>query len=224
MIVFLIVFGKWQIYQVVSYPIFSYVALVPWTYFSTAMTKSTQSLIGSSRIFTKVYFQTYHTYYTFSSDLLDFFIALIIVFLLMVYGIAITPLLWLPLLVMIMVFTSTGIGLWLSSLAIQYRDVRHAIQFLSQLLMYAAPVVWPVTLLTENFGDKILFWYGLYPLAGVIEGFRSALIGVNPMPWDLIITGFLSSLTILITGAFYFKLKERFFADVHNKILNMMIL
>ena len=219
MIVFSIVFGKMANIPSdgIPYPIFSYAALVPWTYFSTAMTKSTQSLIGSSRIFTKVYFPRLIIPITpVLSGLLDFFIALIIVFLLMgFYGIAITPnILWLPLLVMIMVITSTGIGLWLSSLAIQYRDVRHAIQFLSQLLMYAAPVVWPVTLLTENFGDKILFWYGLYPLAGVIEGFRSALIGVNPMPWDLIITGFLSSLTILITGAFYFKRKERFFADV----------
>ena len=219
MIIFSIVFGKMAKIPSdgIPYPIFSYAALVPWTYFSTAMTKSTQSLIGNSRIFTKVYFPRLIIPITpVLSGLLDFFIALIIVFLLMgYYGIAITPnILWLPLLIMIMVITSTGIGLWLSSLAIQYRDVRHAIQFLSQLLMYAAPVVWPVTLLTENFGDRILFWYGLYPLAGVIEGFRSALIGVNPMPWELIFMGFFSSLTILVTGAFYFKRKERFFADV----------
>ena len=219
MIIFSIVFGKMAKIPSdgIPYPIFSYAALVPWTYFSTAMTKSTQSLIGNSRIFTKVYFPRLIIPITpVLSGLLDFFISLIIVFLLMgYYGIAITPnILWLPLLIMIMVITSTGIGLWLSSLAIQYRDVRHAIQFLSQLLMYAAPVVWPVTLLTENFGDRIIFWYGLYPLAGVIEGFRSALIGVNPMPWELIFMGFFSSLTILVTGAFYFKRKERFFADV----------
>ena len=219
MIIFSIVFGKMAKIPSdgIPYPIFSYAALVPWTYFSTSMTKSTQSLIGSSSIFTKVYFPRLIIPITpVLSGLLDFFIALIIVFLMMgFYGIAITAnILWLPLLIMIMVITSTGIGLWLSSLAIQYRDVRHAIQFLSQLLMYAAPVVWPVTLLTENFGDRILFWYGLYPLAGVIEGFRSALIGVNPMPWELIVVGFFSSLTILVTGAFYFKRKERFFADV----------
>mgnify|MGYP001990633423 CR=1 FL=1 len=113
-----------------------------------------------------------------------------------------------------MIITSAGIGMWLSALAIQYRDVRHAINFLSQLMMYAAPVVWPVSLLHEKFGESFSFWYGLYPMAGVIEGFRSALIGHNSMPWNLIGMGTLTAVTLFVTGAFYFRRKERIFADV----------
>ncbi len=100
--------------------------------------------------------------------------------------------------------------MWLLALAIQYRDVKHAIQFISQLLMYAAPVVWPVSLIPEQY--RLLC--GLYPMAGVIEGFRSSLIGTNPMPWDLILMGALSAFLIAFSGALYFRRLERIFADV----------
>ena len=219
MIVFSIIFGG--LAQVPSdgipYPVFSYVALVPWTYFSTAMTKSTQSLIGSTSIFTKVYFPRLIIPLTpIISGLVDFIIALGVVGFLMAYF-HIVPtwnILWLPLLVIIMIMTSAGIGMWLSAMAIQYRDVRYAIQFMSQLLMYAAPVVWPLSLLSEKFGDNIAMWYGLYPMVGVIEGFRSALIGTNPMPWNLIMMGAISGSVLLLTGSLYFRRKERIFADV----------
>ena len=85
-----------------------------------------------------------------------------------------------------MILTSAGIGMWLSALAIQYRDIPHGIQFMSQILMYAAPVVWPVSLIGEKFGESVKLIYGLYPMVGVIEGFRSSLLDSNPMPWDLI--------------------------------------
>jgi len=219
MIVFSIVFGG--LAKVPSdgipYPVFSYVALVPWTYFSTAMTKSTQSLIGGAGIFTKVYFPRLIIPLTpVIAGLVDFIIALGVVGVLMAYFHIVPTLnvLWLPLLVIIMIMTSAGIGMWLSALAIQYRDIRHAIQFMSQLLMYAAPVVWPVSLLSEKFGDSVLLWYGLYPMVGVIEGFRSALIGTNPMPWNLILMGAISGMFLLLTGALYFRRKERIFADV----------
>ena len=102
--------------------------------------------------------------------------------------------LWIPLLVFIMIITSAGVGMWLSGLAIQYRDVRHATQFLSQILMYAAPVVWPISLIADKFGTNAEKIYALYPMAGVIEGFRSALLGNNPMPWDIITIGGFSAL------------------------------
>jgi len=219
MIIFSIIFGNLAKIPSdgIPYPVFSYVALVPWIYFSTAMTKSTQSLIGGAGIFTKVYFPRLIIPLTpVIAGLVDFIIALGVVGILMTYF-HIAPtwnILWLPLLVIIMIMTSAGIGMWLSALAVQYRDVRHAIQFLAQILMYAAPVVWPVSLLSEKFGDSIAFWYGLYPMAGVIEGFRSALIGTNPMPWSLIGLGALSGSILFITGAFYFRRKERIFADV----------
>ncbi|MFC1843856.1 ABC transporter permease, partial [Thermodesulfobacteriota bacterium] len=127
------------------------------------------------------------------------------------YGIAPTlNIIFLPLLIMLVILTASGIGMWLSALAIQYRDVNHAITFIVQLLMYAAPVVWPVSLIP----DKYRLVYGLYPMAGVIEGFRSALLGTNPMPWDLILMGTMTALLISVSGAFYFKRMERIFADV----------
>jgi lipopolysaccharide transport system permease protein len=219
MIIFSVIFGKLAKIPSdgIPYPIFSYTALVPWTYFASSMTKSTGSLVGNAGIFTKVYFPRLIIPITpVIAGLVDFAIALVIVFFLMAfYGIAPTlNILWLPMLTLIMIMTATGIGMWLSALAIQYRDVRHAINFLSQLMMYAAPVVWPVSLLNEKFGDNFAFWYGLYPMAGVIEGFRSALIGQNPMPWTLIMMGAITGLTLFISGAFYFKRKEHIFADV----------
>ena len=219
MIVFSVVFGNLANVSSdgIPYPIFSYVALVPWTYFSTSLTKSTQSLVSSAAIFTKVYFPRIIVPLTpVIASLIDFVIALGVVVLLMIYyGIAPTlNVLWLPLLVVLMVMTSSGIGMWLSALAIQYRDIRHSVQFLTQLLMYAAPVVWPVSLIGEKFGDSAKLIYGLYPMAGVIEGFRSALLGHNPMPWDLIGMGSISAGILFIAGALYFRRKERLFADV----------
>jgi lipopolysaccharide transport system permease protein len=219
MIVFSIVFGGLASVPSdgIPYPVFSYVALVPWTYFSTTLTKSTQSLVTGSAIFTKVYFPRIIIPLTpVFSGLVDFVIALSVVGLLMAYF-AIVPtinILWLPLLIILMTLTVGGIGMWLSALAIQYRDIGLATQFFTQLLMYSAPVVWPVTLITEKFGESAKLVYGLYPMVGVIEGFRSALIGHNPMPWDIIGMGSISATILFISGAFYFKRKERIFADV----------
>lgn len=219
MVVFSIVFGSLAKIPSdgIPYPIFSYAALIPWTYFSTAMTTSTQSLIDMTGIFTKVYFPRLIIPLTpVLSKLVDFGISFVILFVLMAwYGIVPTiNILWVPLLILLMILTASGIGMWLSALAIQYRDIPHGIQFLSQLLMYAAPVVWPVSLVSEKFGVSAKLIYGLYPMAGVIEGFRSSLIGHNPMPWDLIGIGAISAVILFLTGALYFRRKERIFADV----------
>ena len=201
----------------VPYPIFSYAALIPWTYFSTTMTFSSQSLIAGTGIITKVYFpRLIIPLVPVLSKMVDFLISFTIYFILMAwYGFVPTSnIVWIPILIALMMLASSGIGMWLSALAIQYRDIPHGIQFLSQILLYAAPVVWPISLISEKFGQNIKLIYGLYPMAGVIEGFRSALIGHNAMPWDLIGMGDISSLFLFFTGAFYFKKKERIFADV----------
>ena len=104
--------------------------------------------------------------------------------------------------------------MWLSALAVQYRDVKHALSFLIQLLMFAAPVVWPLSSFTERFGETATLIYSLYPMVGVIEGFRAALLSTNPMPWTLIGIGSISALFIAISGAYYFKRMESIFADV----------
>lgn len=215
MIVFSIVFGRLAGVPSdgVPYPIFSYAALVPWTYFSTAMTESTQSLINNLNMLTKVYFPRLVIPMTpVLAKLVDFGIAFVLLLLMMMWF-SIVPtweVVFLPLLVVLMMLTASGVGMWLSALAIQYRDVRFAIPFISQLLMYAAPVVWPASLVPQQL--RVL--YGFYPMAGVIEGFRSALLNTNPMPWDLIIPGTFSALVVAISGAFYFRRLERIFADV----------
>jgi len=219
MVVFSVIFGN--LAKVPSdgipYPIFSFAALLPWNYFSQSMINSTNSLISNSSVFTKVYFPRIVIPLTpILSKLLDFSIAFLILALLMLYfGILPTfNIIYLPLLIILMILTSSGIGMWLSALAIQYRDIKFAVHFLSQLLMYAAPVVWPTSLIEKNFGYTAKLVYALYPLAGIIEGFRAALLSKTLMPWDLISIGAFSSLIIFISGLFYFKRTERIFADV----------
>ena len=201
----------------IPYPLFSYVALVPWTYFSTAMTRSTQSLVANAGIISKVYFPRLIIPITpVISGMIDFIISFSVIGVLMAYY-SIMPtinIIFLPILILMMVLTSAGIGMWLSALAIQYRDINFIVQFLAQLLMYAAPVVWPVSLLDNKFDFPIRLYYGLYPMAGVIEGFRAALLKSSDMPWDLIGMGSISTMIIFISGALYFKSKEPIFTDV----------
>ena len=219
MIIFSVVFGGLAKIPSdgIPYPIFSYAALIPWTYFSATMNASTQSLISGKGIFTKVYFPRLIIPLTpVFSKLVDFTIAFIILFGLMAwYGISPTVnIVFLPILILMMILTASGVGMWLSAMAIQYRDIPQGVGFLSQLLMYAAPVVWPLSLLQERFGESATLIYGIYPMAGVIEGFRSALLGHNPMPWELIGIGTITALFMFISGALYFKSKERIFVDV----------
>tara|TARA_Y100000031_G_scaffold82821_1_gene91132 strand:+ start:305 stop:1159 length:855 start_codon:yes stop_codon:yes gene_type:complete len=219
MVVFSVVFGGLAKIPSdgIPYPIFSYTALIPWTYFAAAMNASTQSLISGKGIFTKVYFPRLIIPLTpVISKLVDFAIAFVILFGLMAwYGISLTVnLVFLPILILMMMLTASGIGMWLSAMAIQYRDIPQGVGFLSQLLMYAAPVVWPLSLLKERFGESAVLVYGIYPMAGVIEGFRSALLNHSPMPWELIGIGILTAIFLFISGALYFKSKERFFVDV----------
>jgi lipopolysaccharide transport system permease protein len=215
MIVFSVVFGRLAKVPSdgVPYPIFSYVALIPWTYFSTALTGSTSSLISNANMLTKVYFPRLIIPMTpVLAGLVDFAIAFSVLAVMMVWYQMVPTIyvIFLPVLILLMILTASGIGMWLSALAIQYRDVRHAMGFVVQLLMYAAPVVWPVSLIP----DKYRLIYGIYPMVGVIEVFRSALLGTQPMPWDLILVGTVSASCIAVSGAFYFRRMERIFADV----------
>ena len=218
MVIFTIIFGKFagiqeRIDGKIPYALFSFVALVPWTYFSSALTNATNSLVSGQVFITKVYFPRVIIPLTpILSKLVDFSIAFVIMLALMFYyGIALTPLVVvIPLLVVIMVMASFGMGLWLSALSIQYRDINQMMAFLAQLLMYLAPVIWPLSLLPE----KYRLIYGLYPMVGVIEGFRACLLGTSAIPWDLIGMGSITSVILLLTGLVYFRNKEKIFADV----------
>ena len=197
----------------VPYVIFSFAAMVPWNYFSNTLTESSNSLIQNANMITKVYFPRLVLPLSAAfSKLLDFAIGLIVLTGFMIYYQFIPSwgILVMPLLIFILLLASLGLGMILSAMAVQYRDVKHAVSFVVQLLMYAAPVVYPTSKVPADWQ----FWYSLNPMVGVIEGFRSALLGTQPMPWDWIGTGALVSLALFIFGAFYFRRMEKVFADV----------
>ena len=215
MIVFTVIFGKLVKINTngMDYAVFSYTALVPWAYFSNSLMLTTGSLIQNSNLLSKVFFpRIVLPMSTVLSTLVDFFIAFILVIVFMIWY-QVSPTLWvlfLPALLLLMVVLSVSLGSLFTALAIQYRDVRHGISFLVQGMMYASPVVYPVSIIP----DKYRLIYGLNPMAGVIEGFRSALLGATPMPWDLIIVGTIVTLVLAVIGLTYFKFTERIFADV----------
>ena len=219
MIIFSVIFGKLAEISSdgIPYPVFSFAAILPFNYFSQSLSGASNSLVGSTSVFTKVYFPRILIPLTpVFSKLADFFIAFLVLIAMMIYYqiIPTINLIFLPMLILLMILSSVGIGMWLSSLAIQYRDVKFAIGFITTLLMYAAPVVFPASLILNKFGYDLYLLYGLYPMVGVIEGFRSCLLGFNPMPWDLIGMGSISAVIFFISGAYYFKKTERIFADV----------
>lgn len=215
MIVFTIVFGR--LAKIESdgspYAIFSYTALVPWTYFSSALTQATGSLVQNSNILSKVYFPRLIMPLSATfAKLIDFSIAMLLIFGLMAWF-RITPnilLVMLPVLILIMIVTAAGLGIGLTAMGIRFRDIKYGIGFAVRILMYASPVVYPASLIP----DQYRIWYGLNPMVGVIEGFRSAFLGINPMPWDLIAVGSGVAIVIFISGTFYFRRMERIFADV----------
>ena len=215
MIVFTIVFGNLAKISSdgVPYAIFSYTALVPWTYFSGALTSASGSLLSASGMMTKVYFpRLVIPIAPIISKLVDFGIAFVIL-LGMTFYFGFWPsnqIIYLPFLIFLMMLTASGMGMWLTAMAIQYRDIHYAMSFFVQLLMYAAPVVYPASNIPEPF--RLI--YGCFPMAGVIEGFRSILLQTNPMPWNLIGMGSIVSALLFISGAFYFRRMEQYFSDV----------
>ncbi len=215
MIIFTIVFGKFAHIgsDGAPYAIFSFAALVPWTYFSNALNESADSLVSNANMISKVYFpRLILPMAGVGSKLLDFAIASIILAGMMVWF-GVTPtwgVLAIPLLVLLMMLTAAGLGMWFTALSSQYRHDKLAMSFVVQSLMYAAPVVYSVTLIPEKY--RLL--YAIYPMVGVIEGFRSALLGTRPMPWAMLAVSATSALAIALSGCFYFRNRERLFADV----------
>lgn len=214
-IVFTIVFGRLAKIgsDGVPYAPFVFAALVPWTYFANAVTDGVVSLVGEAGMIRKVYFpRLYMPLSSVAAKLIDFGIAMLCtVFVMVAYQQSPTwNLLLLPMLIGLMVAAAAGFSLWLSTLAIQYRDVKHAVPFFVQMGMYASPVVYPLS----RVPDEYRLVYGLNPMVGVIEGFRSALLGTGSMPWDLLAVGATVSAVLVVTGLAYFRRRERLFADV----------
>jgi lipopolysaccharide transport system permease protein len=216
MVVFSILFGR--LAKVPSdgipYPIFVYAGLLPWNYFSTALSNSGNSLVASSNLITKIYFPRLIIPTGASlSSLLDFFIAsVILIGMMFFYHFSPNALgmIMIPFLVFLIFIVAVGCGLWLSAFNVEYRDIQHVIPFLVQIWMFVTPVIYPVTL----FPEKYRWILSLNPMGGIIEAFRAATLGHQPINWYSLMISSAIGFTIFFTGILYFRKVERSFADV----------
>lgn len=215
MVVFTLFFGRLAKIPSdgIPYPIFVYAGLLPWTYFANALAASGNSLVGSSHLITKVYFPRLIIPAASSlAGLLDFFIAMLVLGALMIYyhfipsiGIFIFPVL-----VGLTFLCALGVGLWLSALNVQYRDIRYVIPFLVQVWMFVSPVIYPVSMVQR----KYQWLLALNPMGGVIRAYRAALLGHIPIDWFLLGLSTAIIFAILVSGLYYFRRMEKHFADV----------
>jgi lipopolysaccharide transport system permease protein len=197
----------------VPYPLFSLAALVPWTYFSTGIGQAANSLVGNQHLLRKVYFPRLAlplaAVLAAGVDFLIAFALLLIACL--AYGVTPGPrALWLLPVTALALAAALGVGLWLAAYNVRYRDVRYALPFLTQLWLYATPVVYPSSLLPSEWRT----FAALNPLVGVVEGFRWALLGTASRPGPLLAVSALSALALLASGVAYFRRVERHFADI----------
>ena len=196
----------------IPYPIFTFCALLPWQLFAHALTESSNSLVANERLITKVYFpRLVVPMSAVLGGLVDFAVAFVILLVMMFYyGIVPTwAIVALPAFILLAIMTALGVGLWLSALNVKYRDVRYTINFLIQFWLFATPVAYPSSLVPERWRAL----YGLNPMAGVVDGFRWALLGKQP-PGAMLAVSVGVVVAILIGGLYYFRRMEQEFADV----------
>ncbi len=197
----------------VPYPVFAYTALLPWQFFANALTQSGNSLVGSQNLITKVYFpRLVIPIAAVAGGLVDFGIAFVVLLgMMLYYGIAPTlAILTLPLFLILALALALGVGLWLSALNVIYRDVRYTLPFLTQFWLFATPIAYPSSLVPEQWQAL----YGLNPMAGVVDGFRWALLGTTTPSWSLLFVSGAVVAILLVGGLYYFRRTERGFADV----------
>lgn len=197
----------------VPYPLFSLAALVPWTFFSQGLIQSANSLVGSQNLVTKVYFPRLAIpVAAILAGGVDFLLAFAMLLGAMAfYGAAPTAqVVWLPLFLLLAFVTSLGVGLWLAAWNVRFRDVRYIVPFLAQLWLFATPIAYPSSLLSEPWRTV----YGINPMAGVVEGFRWALLGTGRAPGPMVLVSAAVALALLASGLFVFRRMERTFADV----------
>jgi lipopolysaccharide transport system permease protein len=215
MVVFSLVFGRLSSIPSdgVPYPLFSFAALVPWTFFANGLTQSSNSLVGSANLIQKVYFpRLMIPAASVLGGAVDFLLAFVVLIGMMgYYGVAPTMnIVWLPAFLLLAIVTSLGVGLWLSALNVRFRDVRYVVPFVTQFWLFATPIAYPSSLLDEPWRTV----YGLNPMAGVVEGVRWALLGTNTAPGPMIGLSVLAATIMLVGGAYYFRRMEKAFADI----------
>jgi len=213
-VIFTVVFGKVAKVSTegIPYFLFSSVSIIPWTYMSQSMTQSSQSLVAGQAMLGKIYFPRLIFPMTpVFARVLDFGISILILLAVMIYYRVLPTwnLFLFPLFFVLMIAVPAGIGMWLSALAIRFRDVKFAMPFVVRMLIYTAPIVYSASAIPKNY--RII--YSLNPIVGVIEGFRACLLG-TPVPWLYIWPGIITAVIILFSGAYYFKRMERVFVDV----------
>lgn len=197
----------------IPYPIFSFAALVPWTFFTNSINQASISLVANAEMIKKIYFpRLTMPVAAVLTGLVDFVLAFIILIGMMLYfGFAPTiNILWFPVFVLLTMMTALGVSLWLSAMNVKYRDVRYMIPFITQAWLFATPVAYPSSLLEEPWRTL----YGLNPMVGVVEGFRWALLGTEAAPGPMFFVSFLVSLLVFVTGLYYFRRVEKIFADI----------
>ena len=215
MVIFSLFFGR--LAKVPSdglpYPVFSYAALVPWTFFANALVQASNSLVLNANMVKKIYFPRLALpIASVLAGVLDFVLAFVVLLgIMFYYGLVPTVnIVWLPLFLLLALLTSLGVGLWLAAMNVQFRDVHYTIPFLTQAWLFVTPIAYPSSLVPEPWRTV----YALNPMAGVVEGFRWALLGTDTAPGKMIIVSSLVALILFITGAFYFRRMEQSFADV----------
>ncbi|MFC1922882.1 ABC transporter permease [Chloroflexota bacterium] len=223
MVIFSLFFGK--LAQVPSdgipYPLFSYTALVPWTFFANGVTLASNSLVNNADMIRKIYFPRMSLpIATVLAGLVDFTLAFIVL-IGMIIGFSIVPaanynaqislkVLWLPLFLLLAFVTTLGVSFWFSAMNVQFRDVRFVVPFFVQAWLFLTPIAYPSSLLSEPWRTL----YGINPMAGVVEGFRWALLGTDTAPGSMMIFSVLAAILILIGGVYYFRRMETKMADV----------
>jgi lipopolysaccharide transport system permease protein len=214
MLIFSIFFGKLagMPSDGVPYPVFTYVALVPWTFFASGLTLSSNSLVANQALLRKVYFpRLVIPVAAVASGIIDFLIAFVVL-VGMVLWFDITPtanIVWLPALFILALVTALGAGLWFSALNVLYRDIQYIVPFIAQVWLYSSPIVYPSSLIPEKWRAV----YAINPMVGVVEGFRWALLDTNTAPGPMIIVSSLTAIAMLVGGLFFFRRMEKSFSD-----------
>ena len=215
MVVFSIFFGKLAKMpsEGIPYPIFAFSALVPWTFFVNGLTNASGSLVGSANLIKKVYFPRLTIpVAAVLAGIVDFTVAFaVLVVMMLFYGIVPSiNILLLPLLLLLAMITALGVGLWLSAMNVQYRDIRYVVPFLAQIWLFATPIAYSSSLLSQPWRTV----YALNPMVGVVDGFRWVLLGTDTAPGPTLLASSGVAILLLVTGAFYFRRMERRFADI----------
>lgn len=205
----------------IPYPLWNFAALVPWQFFTNGVNNSANSLVTNANMIKKIFFPRLVLPTAAAlSGIVDFFLAfLVLLLMILIYSVfniagfsfSLTlNVLWLPFFLLLAITTSLGVGLWLSAMNVQFRDVRHVVPFLVQFWLFATPIAYPSSLIPEPW--RVV--YGINPMAGVVEGFRWALLNTDSPPGLMLAVSTITSLILLVSGAYYFRRAEKTFADV----------